>query len=820
MNRRRLEKLLQSRLFYLLSGIVPLIAFSLSMILLFIQQQDNAIKYLLKEAGNNTAHVVERAIGEQIGLLKSLATSRSLDNGNFTYFRMEAQRLRDLHPEWRTIILTNETQPFFNLNFPTGESITPLRDPTSLEKVWSTKKPFVGDLANNYVAIRVPVIRNGLVIYTLVAPTDPIFFKTALQISPKSPEWGFIIVGSDGIVISASDNAPTTQGKPLHQAFLQNKKEIFSISGMLYSAPVAITSGAWRLIVFASEDSVEAPFVKKRTVVYLAGGASGILAIVLMLIFGSAMTTNQKAIFQRKQMEERLEAQLRQNEAVKAGNVGLWDLDLITNQVSYSPEWKSQIGYEKDEIENDYKEWENRVHPEDLNPTLEKIRQSISEVRKGLQVKFRFRHRDGTYRWILSRASIISDESGRPLRMIGSHVDITDRIQAENERKKLETQLMQAQKMEAIGTLAGGIAHDFNNILGIIVGNTELALDDVPEWNPAYSSLKEIKTASLRATSIVKQLLSFSRKTDQKLQPIEVAIVIKDALKFLRSTIPSTIDIHQEIQTTDETILADPTQINQIMMNLCINASHAMEQTRGKLTITVENVTLDDNSAKDYPDLKSGNHVKIMVGDTGPGIDPEIIDRIFDPYFTTKGVGKGSGMGLAMVHGIVKSHSGSITVDSALGKGTKFSILFPLAQEKAAVEAKTIQEMPRGKETILFVDDEISIVNMVQRMFERLGYKVQTAITPQDALDRFALNPDHFDLVITDMTMPQMTGVKLSEKLMEIRPDIPIIICTGYSALVDEEKAKELGLAAYVMKPINMSEVAQTIRKVLDRNKN
>ncbi|MBU1696213.1 MAG: PAS domain S-box protein, partial [Proteobacteria bacterium] len=385
------------------------------------------------------------------------------------------------------------------------------------------------------------------------------------------------------------------------------------------------------------------------------------------------------------------------------------------------------------------------------------------------------------------------------------------------ELKKLEEELRQARKMESIGTLTGGIAHDFNNILGIIVGNTELALEDVPKWNPAYSSLEEIKTASLRAANIVRQLLSFSRKTDQKLQPMEIAAVIKEALKFLRSTIPKTIDIEQDISVTNETILADPTQINQIIMNLCINASHAMEQTGGNLTIIVENVLLDDHSAKDYPDLKSGKYVKVMVSDTGSGIDPKIIDRIFDPYFTTKGIGKGSGMGLSVVHGIVKNHGGAITVDSSPGKGTKFSMFFPLATEKPMVETQTTQEIPRGSETILFVDDEISIVNMVQRMLERLGYKVETATTPQDALERFALNPDNFDLVITDMTMPRMTGVKLSEKLMAIRPDIPIIICTGYSALVDEEKAKELGLAAYVMKPINLLETAKTIRKVLDK---
>jgi len=415
----------------------------------------------------------------------------------------------------------------------------------------------------------------------------------------------------------------------------------------------------------------------------------------------------------------------------------------------------------------------------------------------------------GVYSFMTMKFPVFNDK-GEVYAVGGVSFDITD-------RKQMEEQKRQVQKMESIGLLAGGIAHDFNNIMAIIVGNTELALDDVPKWNSAHSSLEEIKKASLRAKNIVKQLLSFSRKADEKLQPIQIGIVIKDALKFLRSTIPTTINIHRDIQTIDETILADPTQINQIIMNLCINASHAMEQTGGDLTVNVEKVILDGNSVKDYPDLKNGDHVKIIVSDTGPGIGPEIIDQIFDPYFTTKEVGKGSGMGLAVVHGIVKNSGGAIGVESSQGKGTKFIIFFPLATEKPMAEAKTLQDIPRGNETILFVDDEISIVKMVQRMFERLGYKVETATTPQDALERFSLNPDHFDLVITDMTMPQMTGVKLSEKLMEICPDIPIIICTGHSALVDEKRAKDLSLAAYIMKPIDMQETAQTIRKVLDK---
>ena len=383
--------------------------------------------------------------------------------------------------------------------------------------------------------------------------------------------------------------------------------------------------------------------------------------------------------------------------------------------------------------------------------------------------------------------------------------------------KDIEAQLRQSRKMESIGTLAGGIAHDFNNLLYIISGNAELALEDIPEWNPAHASLEEIKSATLKAAGIAKQLLNFSRKTDQEMKPIGVVTVIKDALKFLRSTIPTTIDIQKHLPDADITILADPIQINQIMMNLCINAFQAMEDTGGIMEIIVETVSLDEEAADSYPDLTAGDYLKITVNDTGPGIDPEIIERIFDPYFTTKEMGKGSGMGLSIVHGIVQNHSGAISVDSKLGKGTTFSLLFPAVDEKPKIEPETINEIPRGHETILFVDDEKSIADMAQKMLKRLGYKVETSLNPLQALDLFKSQPDEFDLVITDMTMPQMTGAKLSEKLIEIRSNIPVIICTGHSAIIDEEKAKQFGIAGYVMKPVSMSIIAKTIRKVLDK---
>jgi PAS domain S-box-containing protein len=419
---------------------------------------------------------------------------------------------------------------------------------------------------------------------------------------------------------------------------------------------------------------------------------------------------------------------------------------------------------------------------------------------------------NGNIIWSQIIATPIKDEDGNITSALEVVVPIT-------ERKQMEEQLRHAQKMESVGTLTGGIAPDFNNILGIILGNTEIALDDVPEWNPAYHNLEQIKNAGLRASGIIKQLLSFSRKTEQELKPVEISSIIEDALKLLRPTIPATIEIRKKIPVKDKiTILADPVQINQVMMNLCINAAHAMEETGGILEISVEKVLFRNEIVSGHPDLNKGDYIKLTVRDTGPGIAPELIDNIFDPYFTTKEVGKGSGIGLAVVHGIVKNHKGAITVDSQLGNGASFNILLPVHMGELEIEENNFEKIPHGNETILFVDDEEPIVDMATKMLERLGYTVENRTTPWAAIELFQSKPDHFDLVITDMTMPQMTGAQLSKKLVDIRADIPVIICTGYSPLIDEEKVKNLEVAAYIMKPISRQEMANTIRKVLDRD--
>jgi PAS domain S-box-containing protein len=452
----------------------------------------------------------------------------------------------------------------------------------------------------------------------------------------------------------------------------------------------------------------------------------------------------------------------------------------------------------------------------DLSVEPDETRKATTEEKIKIPIRYH-RKRDGSVFPVEITASHFTWK-GRDVHVAAIR-DISLRIEAEKEKFILEEKLRQTYKMEAIGTLTGGIAHDFNNILGIIIGNAELALDDVPSWNPTYKCIEEIKASGLRAASVVRQLLSFIRKTDIKRQPVGMIGVVKDALTFMRSTISTHINIRQNMQSAADTVLADPTQIKQVMINLCTNASQALEDDGGVLDIGIQNVLLDKDSANLIdPELIPGNYVRVTVSDNGPGIDPESIERIFDPYYTTRGVGKGSGLGLSVVHGIVKIHGGAITVDSELGMGTTFSLYFPVAEEKVEIASETVDEWPKGHEKILFIDDEKSIVKMTRQILERLGYQVETQTNPVDALEMFRSDPNRFDLVITDMAMPQMTGDRLAKEILNIHPEIPIIICSGYSAKVSEENVAKLGARAFALKPLGKHNLAVTVRKVLDGN--
>jgi PAS domain S-box-containing protein len=399
--------------------------------------------------------------------------------------------------------------------------------------------------------------------------------------------------------------------------------------------------------------------------------------------------------------------------------------------------------------------------------------------------------------------------------ILGIARDITDRKKEEQERKKLEDQLQQAQKMEAIGTLAGGIAHDFNNILGAVMGYAELALHEVENKSLPDQYMREVLHAGRRAKDLVKQILTFSRQTGQERIPVPVRLIVKEVVKLLRASLPSTIEIHQDIQS-DALVMGDPTQIHQVMMNLCTNAGYAMRDQGGQLTVNLEPVELDPEFAAGHPNLKSGPHLKLTVSDTGPGIAESELDRIFEPFFTTKEKGEGTGMGLAVVHGIVTSHGGDVIVRSVPGQGTTFTVFFPAIERRIEPEARLEIPPPSGTESILFVDDELALANAGKHMLESLGYDVIARTNSSDALELFEYQPDRFDLVITDMTMPGLTGDQLAQKLMEIRSDLPVILCTGFSARINEEKALALGIRAFVSKPVLKRQIAKTIRMVLD----
>lgn len=392
-----------------------------------------------------------------------------------------------------------------------------------------------------------------------------------------------------------------------------------------------------------------------------------------------------------------------------------------------------------------------------------------------------------------------------------------DRLLSEiKQRHQAEEQLLQTQKLEAVGNLAGGIAHDFNNMLAVIIGNAELALDDIE--GPPRHFLKQILNASERSRDLVRQILAFTRKGEGPREVMHLTPLLKETVKLLRGSLPSTIHIRLAVRTDTDTILANPSQMQQVLMNLATNAAHAMEHG-GTLAIRLANITFEEGDSLPDHDMHSGSYLKVTMRDTGTGIPDDILQRIFEPFFTTKDPGKGTGMGLAVAFGIVKSHEGAVTVASKMGRGSVFSVYLPVARDSTKEEPVQSWTLPRGKERILVVDDEPLVVEMTAETLKRLGYKVTAANSGPEGWTKFEHDPHRFDLVITDHVMPEITGMRLAEKMLELRRDIPIILCTGYSEMVSAEKARAAGIREFLMKPLMIQELAYIVRRVLDMGK-
>ncbi len=418
--------------------------------------------------------------------------------------------------------------------------------------------------------------------------------------------------------------------------------------------------------------------------------------------------------------------------------------------------------------------------------------------------------KDGSFYDSEVTASPIRNKSGAVINYVSIHRDISRQV-------RLEIDLRQSQKMEAIGTLAGGIAHDFNNILTAIVGHTEIARFTLDGANPVHRNLDQVLQASARATDLVKRILAFSRQTEQRRQPVPIVAIVREAFKLLRPSLPTTIEIRDEVLLSPEdgVIFADPTEIHQVLINLCTNAASAMRGSGGVLLIRLSDSVVDDCRHPPHPDLQPGRYVCLAVSDTGHGIDPGIMDKIFDPYFTTKMTGEGTGLGLSVVQGIVRAYGGAISVKSLPGKGTTFNVFLRSMEKQMAAGTEAKETFCVGAERILFVDDEAILAELGQELLGALGYKVVTKTNSFEALETFRADPQGFDLVITDMTMPGLRGEELAREIIALRPDMPIILCTGYSELINETQAREMGISEFVMKPYMAGSFADTIRKAL-----
>ena len=469
------------------------------------------------------------------------------------------------------------------------------------------------------------------------------------------------------------------------------------------------------------------------------------------------------------------------------------------------------LGYSKDQLLN--MSIQDLHHRDDTGPeSIERIENILKYSDKIFEDSLV--RANGEMICVEVSTSIIDLEKG-----IGQGIlrDISERKTAEEDLRNSEKRLRQTQKMEAVGTLAGGIAHDFNNILSIIFGFTDLALMDIESPEKAADDLAELKNASLRAKELIRQILTISRQTEQEKQPIRITPIVMEALRLLRSTIPSSIEIISDL-TSQATVLADSTQIHQIIMNLCTNAYHAMGDRGGMLTVSVGDILISAEDIMIGNNIAPGKYVRIEVSDTGHGMDDRTRERIFEPYYTTKKTGEGTGLGLAVVHGIVEGHKGKINVYSESGVGTTFHVYIPLFD--GAPGACEANERPRynmeGKERILFVDDEENIVNIASETLSRYGYKVNVFNDSTCAYNEFQKDPSGYDLIITDMTMPGMNGIELAEKLHQIRGDVPVILCSGYSKLINSKKIKDMEIK-FIAKPIIMSDLIRTIRLMFEK---
>ena len=528
-------------------------------------------------------------------------------------------------------------------------------------------------------------------------------------------------------------------------------------------------------------------------------------AVLLTVIDSAARQHDEQAI---RDSEKRFDL------AVQAGQVGIFEHNHRTSTLYWSPILREIYGVATNEPAS-LPRYHKLVHPDDRDRIVSLIQRTHASAGDGLfEVEHRLLRPDGAIRHIHLRSVTFFEGEGtarHPIHTIGTVVDITD-------RKNAEAQQRQASKMEAIGTFAGGIAHEFNNSLTAVLGFSELALPLIPADSKAHRHLSQVIVAGRKSRELVHQLLTFSRQSDQVRCPLSLHSLIKEVLKLLRPTIPLWIELREQIAKATNPILANTTQMHQLILNLVENALHAMRKTGGDLDIQLSNKEFSSDYVTPSGTLQAGCYVCLIVRDTGEGMEAEIASRIFEPFFTTKAVGEGRGMGLSVVHGIVTTHGGTIFIESEIGVGTTVSVYFPALPPRVSLTPDKDEPLPRGHECILFVDDEDSLARCGAEMLESLGYYPVVRMTAAEAWEAFQVAPQQFDLLITDQTMPGMSGDLLARECQRLRPELPVILCSGSDHILSQDAACLEGISAFALKPLTLRELAHMIRRVLDRS--